>query len=996
MRQVTHHYTCSALSLLSLLLLFRSSLVTLAGNGGLPGFNTTTPYLIYYGTWNSTQVDFARRNYRLVILDAHNITAAQVATIKRGPDNVTGTADDVRVFGYVSVGEDNRPGGPFVGDGLGPRVDPRSSDSVPLSSITNALGLPSPGGIGYASYYLDTKSSPDGVPDQNTTFGGYYINAGAPAWWTVLKNMTIATDGNAGLDEILTGNVGKGLNCDGLFLDTIDTCAPNSFGATTYEWTTPGMQGLVHRINTNYPTKLIMANRGLFFFNPNYKHYAYTLRPYIHLLMFESYYTDSNNSDQVNPFFADNKYDYAPKLNAEAGRPDGFTIVALGYDHTPALPQQVITQDYIESMGVQGWPLYRTDPALSTSFNTNAMSWLSTNADTAPPVWDSTAAQSATPPAPRVGIQQAKPGDQCVTVFWDVARDQTEPVRYNVYYTSQPTLNFSTASKLTHVAPSIPGNYLNGTGPGIYAYQYTVTGLSNGMGYLFAVRAEDSASPSHEDANTVTLSAVPGAIGAAGTFRNMTIDGDFSDWAGIPWLYQGAPDTNVVNFANVQFANDANYLYGHFTLYSSAAPFSDYNTHLFIDRDGNQQTGYQVSGGLFGSELMVEGSTGYDQRNGSFNAGTVPSLVWTLAPSGSNTEFEFRVSLAAAYADSTKVFTTNMFRLMLEDNRGNEVATATGIPYVLAPQPPSTYSHISVDGSFNDWANVPIVATAPTNGSGFSFANCSIANDNDYLYVRFSLHSAAAPFSDINTHVFIDTDNNAATGYHPSSTTIGSDLMIESGVAYDERSGSFAAGTVSGIDWLLAPGGSSTNFELRMSRLARYADNSLVFTNPTIRIVLADNRGSLMTAAGIPYTWAWGGPYEDWRAFYFTPAQLANPAVSGDGADASGDGIANIVKYAFNLNPLVVNHPSLPRGQIENFGGSNYLDVTFLQRNPPAGVQYIPQVSSNLTTWDSSPSNFTQVSSIPDADGISQVTLRLQPAIGVSLLQRFVRIGISR
>jgi hypothetical protein len=255
------------------------------------------------------------------------------------------------VFAYVSVGEDNRPGAPLAGDRLGPRVDPRSSDSVPLSSITNALGLPSPGGTNYASYYLDTKSAPDGVPDQNTTFGGYYINAGAPAWWTALKNMTIASDGNAGLDEILTTNVGKGLNCDGLFLDTIDTCAPNSFGATTYEWTTPGMQTLLQRINTNYPAKLIMANRGLFFFNPNYKHYAYTLRPYIHLLMFESYYTDSNNSDQVNPYFADNKYDYAPKLNAEAGRPDGFTIVSLGYDHTPSLPPSVITQDYGCSTG---------------------------------------------------------------------------------------------------------------------------------------------------------------------------------------------------------------------------------------------------------------------------------------------------------------------------------------------------------------------------------------------------------------------------------------------------------------------------------------------------------------------------------------------------------------------------------------------------------------------------------------------------------------------
>src|SRR5437868_11947879 len=63
--------------------------------GPLPGFNTTTPYLVYYGSWNASQVDYARMNYRLVVVDAHNISATQIASIKRGPDNTGGTADDV-------------------------------------------------------------------------------------------------------------------------------------------------------------------------------------------------------------------------------------------------------------------------------------------------------------------------------------------------------------------------------------------------------------------------------------------------------------------------------------------------------------------------------------------------------------------------------------------------------------------------------------------------------------------------------------------------------------------------------------------------------------------------------------------------------------------------------------------------------------------------------------------------------------------------------------
>lgn len=795
----------------------------LFGGGAVPGLNTTTPYLVYYGNWDSTKVAYARNNYRLVILHpSSNVTAANVATIRRGRDNIAGTSDDVIVLAYISVAEDDRPGAPFVGDGQGPRVDPRASDSVPLSSITNVLGLPSPGGIGYASYYLDTKTSANGLPDQNSTFGGYYINAGDPAWWDVLKTMTKLSNGRAGLDEILTTTNGIAYNCDGVFLDTLDTAAPNSFGGTTYEWTAPGMQTLVQRIGTNYPGKLLMGNRGLFFYNSNFKTFAYTLRPYVNMVMFESYFTDSSNSGQPSASFPDNKYNWAPKLNAEAGRPDGFTVVSLGYDHTPSLTAATIAQDYTESMKLQGWLLYRTDPTLNSAFQTNATLWLATNADNQMPEWDSTAATSPTPPAPRIGVQQVIAGNQSVTVRWDVARDQTTPIRYNIYYTNQPVLNFTTATKLTNVTPAMPANYVTGTGAGIYPYEYTVTGLSNGVPYTFAVRAEDSAAPSHEDTNTITLSVVAGTNNPAGTYKNITIDGNFSDWSG-----------------------------------------------------------------------------------------------------------------------------------------------------------------------------VPVLGLAPVTNAAISFASLSAANNSNYLFLRFTLHAAGPPFSDFNTHVFVDTDNNNVTGYHPSGSSIGSELLIESGAGYDERNGSFNAGSVSGLVWLLSPAGAGTDFEVRISRQATYTGGGLVFTNATIRIVLQDNRGSMLLPSGVAYTFAVPDPYETWRAQYFTPTELTNAAISGDSADPDADGIANLVEFAFNLNPRAVSQPSLPRGFVQNVSGQDYFHVQFTQRNPPAGVQYLLQTSTNLLSWITSPASFTQVSTSDNGDGTSLLTLRLQAAIS-NAPQSFVRIAIQR
>ena len=683
-RASTRRWLCFTLGFL-VITIFSSRFARAGQNGSQAAFNSTQPYLIYYGNWSAGQVDNARTNYHLVILHpASNITAAQIAAIKRGKDNIAGTADDVLVLAYLTIGEDDRTGAPFAGDRMGPRVDPRATDSLPLTSITNVLGVPSAGGTNYASYYLNGQANQTGRPDQNSNFGSYYVNAGAPAWWTVLQTMTKATSGQSGLAEILTTNTGNALNCDGLFLDTVDTAAPDTWG-TPYEWTAPGMQGLVHSIHTNYPGKLLMANRGLFFYDPNQKTYPYTIRPDVDMVMFESYYSDSSTNN-ISLSFPDNKYDFAPKLNAEAGRPDGFNVFVVDYDHTPPQSSATVNQDYVECLGVQGWPLYRTNPSLDEAMNTNAAAWLATNVDVQAPLWDSTLAQSATPPPPRVGVQKVVAGNHSATVYWDVARDQTGPVHYNIYYSAGGSVNFATATKLAHVAPGMPSNYNYpaGTGPGIFPYCYNVTGLQNGMTYAFAVRAEDSCSPSHEDTNAVFVTVVAGT-NYLSTYKKITVDGVFADWAGVPSAYQGTPDGNPVNYLQVQFANDSTNLYGHIRLVTPYALFTDYYSHVFFDTDLTSQTGYSVNGADFGSEMMIESGYGYDQRNGSFNAGAISGLGWAVAPSVSASEFEFQVSLAALYPDKTQVFGGRPMRILLQDDRGPETAVDTGIAYVLSP-----------------------------------------------------------------------------------------------------------------------------------------------------------------------------------------------------------------------------------------------------------------------------------------------------------------------
>jgi hypothetical protein len=1168
-----------------------SALPGSAQRGPVPGFNTSTPYLIHYGNWNSTLINEARTNYKLVILhpSTSNITPANIATIRSGPDLTAGTADDVKVFAYISVGEDDRPGAPFTEDGAGPRIDPRPSYSGPLNDSIDPLGIPSDGGTGYASYYLDDQDF-NGFPDQNSIFGGYYVNPGDPAWHTILKTKTKSADGRAGIDELLTTTYGAGYGCDGLFLDTLDTPAPNSFGATYFEWTAKAYRDLVKKISDDNPTKLLIANRGVFFYNPNLKPYAYTLRPHINMLMFESYYTDSSGSGAATAFFADNKFNFAPKINAEADRPDGFSVIGLGYTSSGEAPA-LTTQDFNENHREQGWALYRTNPSLdAVPFNTQAATWNAANPDVSPPVWDSTAASGSDsdpgtagnqPPAPRVGVQEAVGGSGSAIVRWDVARDQSGKVKYNLYYTDAAVLDFSTATKIANITPSIPDTYRLGAGAGRYPYQYTLGGLTNGTAYRFAIRAEDALG--NEETNTAVLTATPQSVPA--TFRSVNIDGNFADWDGVPIVTSDPVEATPVDFSDVQVANDADFLYIRFTLHTAAAAFSDVNTHLFLDTDNNPATGLTVSGANIGSEVMIEGGSGYDQRGGGFNEGNVDGVLWSISPAGAATAFELRISRAATFANGgAPIFGGNTIRLALQDNQGdtttgilidfanepvepssyatisvdgddsdwasvpladtdpagdgtqdivslkvandadylyvlvryngpvdantlngspsiflsldNDADTATGFniyglgqvgaevswqndfpfaqsassfnldatftngaagisPYIsntsfqeyriarnatytvgagpalpvfpnntiklamwtndavaaefagavdytfATPPPAGNFASITVDGAFADWAGIPVRASRGASGASMDWATLQLANDADYLYGRFTLHTTptAAPFSEFQTNLFLDADNNSATGFVPGGTTIGSSMLIQGTSGYDQRGGGFNEGNVDGLDFVVA--GSGTEWEFRISRAAAYAGAVPVFSGNDIRLVLQDDRpaapGTLLLPAGVAYSFqappTAGSPYDVWKNSKFNETEAGDSLTSGPAADPDKDGIVNLLEFAFDLQPKTPDVGGLPDGELKLTGADRFLTFTYKRRPASDGLIYQPQTSSNLAAWNGDSAQFTTVSTSPLGGGFDLVEIRLNTPVPSG--PKFIRLNVT-
>lgn len=677
------------------------------------------PFL-HYGPVDATALQYARQHDLIVLHPVSGqIDVATVRALQQGvdPDD---PADDPLVLAYLSIGEDLRTIGVsaqamlldprFVGDGSGPRVDPRGPDADGQSLLgLEPRGNPSPGGTGYASFYLDDNSVDndpaelgDGVPDRNSNFGGCFVNAGDPTWYEVLAAMTQdGPDGMAGIHELLQTDFGRGYGYDGLFLDTVDTCAPNSFtdgnggNQSEFEWTAAGFAAFMGRLKQQHPDKVVLQNRGLFFYDPRHPHYRVNPRTPVDFVLFESYRLNSNAFEEFDPyFFPDNKHNIAPKLMAEANRPDGFTVLSLGYAAGPGLAVgtlrgestaglATLVTDLVEAQDLAGFKHYLTDAGVAYA---NAfVRERSGEPDTTPPVWSSTDNDHANPwpqpagaPTPRVGVQQVEAGACCATVRFDVALDRSR-VGYALYlsstgfdFTGDPGLAQATRIVLE---PTIGAGY-----PGLQGcpHEAVVTGLTPGVSWSFCVRAFDAAG--NEERNEVVRTATPLQQ------VTITVDGAFGDWATVPVLHadgDDAADSSGPDWLDVRVANDATHLYVRFGSANAfnldGSPAYAYSRMLvFLDTDADATTGYDVFG-VLGSELLVAGADLFAEAPGVFNAGWLGALA--AEPRTAITDCELAIPLAQVFA-ATPGATT--IRLLFLNDEVTDFAPDTGsLTYTL-------------------------------------------------------------------------------------------------------------------------------------------------------------------------------------------------------------------------------------------------------------------------------------------------------------------------
>jgi hypothetical protein len=933
-------------------------------------FTNSSTYYIYYGAWDAALLTTVQSNgYKVVIVEPKNITRAQVADLQNGADNTAGNADDIRVLGYISFGEDNRTtiyqtdgSGNFVivdghrviktvTGGTGPRIDPRYNPSTGLTTGSIAstigaggvasLGNASTGGTGYASFYLDNPPF-DGKPDFNGEFAGAYVNAGDPAWFTVLKNMTFSVDGNCGLDEILGLTVGKGLGCDGIFTDTIDTCAPNSFSAATqFEWTAPGYRQLMKTVRDNYPTKFVLQNRGTFFFRTDVEHYNFTTRPYIDAVFFESYYSDSNDFDWKSPYFNDNKYNVGLKLSAEADRVDGFTVLSLGYLEprairaTPAIDGNVGDWSAQSKLQVNGFPV--DSGAINAVYAANDASYL------------------------------------YLRVSTDAGTD-LNTTNFNVYIDTDDLADLDDVSAAGYV-PTGAGTRIRSE------LLYQNGGLYSQDTGVFNVGSVGSATVSANGAKTEWEIRIPRSLthpGAHGRYASQPVFG--TDGSHVLMLFTWNNGTTTEYFPIIAADGFEKNLGYRFEQASGSVYDTDfvesqrtqgwmlYQTDKFLSFAPNTRTAtwntantdtaapvWSTTANGFKSRtdtvfepartgiqaalpgdgaVTVQWDTANDQSrpvrykiyyapagSSTANLNTSPWLNTGIVYGTAPANYGYPRNAATSYANEYTVtglqngaayaFVVHAVDSASTVHEDTNTVTLTATPQKSAG---SIYASIVIDGAFSDWPADAQIWGDPSgdNGTGASDIKAVwVANDADYVYFRVDTWNSH-DFPNAFNNLYLDTDlAGGDTGFNPyGAGLIASELLIQGGTLWSEKAGNFNDGLIGTV--AINPGsGSATSWEWKVARNLQHpsgAGGGSVFTAAGFKILVTSGSATTDEIAGAAtYTFAQSsvfatitvdGTTTDWPAHALIYSDPSGDTL-GAASDLKAVWMANDLNYVY-------------------------------------------------------------------------------------------------
>jgi hypothetical protein len=136
------------------------------------------------------------------------------------------------------------------------------------------------------------------------------------------------------------------------------------------------------------------------------------------------------------------------------------------------------------------------------------------------------------------------------------------------------------------------------------------------------------------------------------------------------------------------------------------------------------------------------------------------------------------------------------------------------------------YMNISIDGDFSDWSGVANIATDPADNAGsVDFLTLQVANNENFIFIRYTLNESVNPQGGAGVYLAIDEDNNVATGFDPFSLGfVGSEASWQNDFPFEQATGNFNTGNgLSGATYAASPYNSATlSVEISIPRTATH------------------------------------------------------------------------------------------------------------------------------------------------------------------------------
>lgn len=134
-----------------------------------------------------------------------------------------------------------------------------------------------------------------------------------------------------------------------------------------------------------------------------------------------------------------------------------------------------------------------------------------------------------------------------------------------------------------------------------------------------------------------------------GEFLTATIDGDTSEWAGVPVYATDAVDNaGSIDFTSIQIANDENFVYVRYVVNESISSAHFSGVFKSVDEDDTIATGFDIFAlGVIGAESSWQGDFPFENATDVFNTGngltSAVNLSSSLQTSPGTLDVEFAI-----------------------------------------------------------------------------------------------------------------------------------------------------------------------------------------------------------------------------------------------------------------------------------------------------------------------------------------------------------------